>query len=84
MKNSTFTRVSMFALAAATLAATPAYAQDAKPAELTPEAGDIVVTATREKTLLSKTPIAITAITGDALRSAGVTNAANLSDVVPN
>jgi iron complex outermembrane recepter protein len=84
MKNSTFTRVSMFALAAATLAVTPAYAQDAKPAELTPEAGDIVVTATREKTLLSKTPIAITAITGDALRSAGVTNAANLSDVVPN
>jgi iron complex outermembrane recepter protein len=84
MKNSTFTRVSMFALAAATLAVTPAYAQDAKPADAAADSGDIVVTATRNSTLLSKTPIAMTAVSGDGLRAAGVTNAANLQDISPN
>jgi iron complex outermembrane recepter protein len=84
MKNSTFTRVSMFALAAATLAVAPAYAQDAKPADMADDSGDIVVTATREKTLLSKTPVAITAITGDALRSAGIASPTSLSEQVPN
>jgi iron complex outermembrane recepter protein len=84
MKNSIISHASMIAVAIATLAAVPAVAQDTKPAANDVEAGDIVVTATREKTLLSKTPIAMTAISGDSLRSAGVTNAANLADVVPN
>ncbi|MFM9597538.1 hypothetical protein ACKI1O_50465, partial [Streptomyces scabiei] len=55
--------------------AAPAWAQsapttdakpvDAKPAATEPTVGDIIVTAQREKTLLSKTPVAIAAITGD-------------------
>jgi iron complex outermembrane receptor protein len=46
--------------------------------------GDIVVTATRQSTLMSKTPIAMTAISGDGLRSAGITDARSLSSAVPN
>jgi iron complex outermembrane recepter protein len=63
------------------MAAMPAWAQDAadEPAD-----GDIIVTATRSETLLSKTPIALTAITDEGLRNAGVTDARALSEVVPN
>ncbi|MGR6330004.1 TonB-dependent receptor [Sphingomonas sp. XXL09] len=46
--------------------------------------GDIIVTATRNETLASKTPIALTAITGDALLSAGITNPTTLGEQVPN
>lgn len=46
--------------------------------------GDIVVTATRQSTLLSKTPIAMTAVTGEGLLSAGITDARALADAVPN
>ena len=46
--------------------------------------GDIIVTATRSETLLSKTPVALTAITGDALLSAGITNPTTLGEQVPN
>jgi iron complex outermembrane recepter protein len=49
-----------------------------------PVLGDIVVTAQRDPALASKTPIAISAIGGDALRSAGVTNPLMLSNEVPN
>ncbi len=61
--------------------AVPACAQSAADS---PEDGDIIVTATRSETLLSKTPIAVTAVTGDGLRNAGVTNASNLGELVPN
>lgn len=46
--------------------------------------GDIIVTATRNETLLSKTPVAITAISGSALLSAGITNPTTLGEQVPN
>lgn len=46
--------------------------------------GDIVVTATRQSTLLSKTPLALTAITAEGLRDSGVTDSRALNDVVPN
>jgi iron complex outermembrane receptor protein len=46
--------------------------------------GDIVVTATRSETLLSKTPIAMTAITGDSLREQGITGPTDLGNSVPN
>ncbi|NMN05264.1 MULTISPECIES: TonB-dependent receptor [unclassified Novosphingobium] len=49
-----------------------------------PDAGEIIVTATRENTLLSKTPVAITAIGGDSLTKTGVTNATQLTEVAPN
>jgi iron complex outermembrane recepter protein len=84
MKTQSISRVSMFAIALATLAAVPAYAQDAQSADEAVENGDIIVTATRENTLLSKTPIAITAITGDGLRDSGITNPTQLEESVPN
>jgi iron complex outermembrane recepter protein len=65
------------------IAATPALAQQAQTAEEA-QAGDIIVTATRESTLLSKTPIAITAITGDDLRNQGITGPTDLGNSVPN
>ena len=61
-------------------------ADAAQDASATESAGlnDIVVTATRTQTLASKTPAAITAIGGDSLVSAGVTNPTNLGEQVPN
>ena len=47
-------------------------------------AGDIIVTANRTASLESKTPVAITALTGATLRNTGVTSAALLGDSVPN
>ncbi|HWU01706.1 MAG TPA: TonB-dependent receptor [Novosphingobium sp.] len=70
------------ALAIALTAATSAYAQQATPPQ--PASDDIVVTATRQSTLLSKTPIAMTAVTGEGLRSAGVTDARSLAQLTPN
>ena len=63
-------------VAAIFILAPQAFAQNAAPdaaakASDQPTIGDIIVTATREKTLLSKTPIALTAITGSSLRDKG-------------
>lgn len=46
--------------------------------------GDIVVTAQRTSSLASKTPVALSAIDGDALLSTGVTNPTRLEEQVPN
>ena len=46
--------------------------------------GDIIVTANRVESLLSKTPIAMTAIGGDELTQAGITNPTQLEEAVPN
>jgi iron complex outermembrane receptor protein len=73
------------AAVAVALCADAAMAQQAAPAPTpTPSNGDIVVTATRQSTLLSKTPVAMTAVTGEGLRSAGVTDARALAQVTPN
>jgi iron complex outermembrane receptor protein len=45
---------------------------------------DIVVTATRQSTNLQDTPIAITAVTAEALEERGITNIGDLTSVVPN
>ncbi|MET0499747.1 MAG: TonB-dependent receptor [Steroidobacteraceae bacterium] len=45
---------------------------------------DIVVTATRQATNLQDTPIAITAVTAEALGQRGITSVADLTSVVPN
>jgi iron complex outermembrane recepter protein len=45
---------------------------------------EIIVTAQRRESLESKTPLAMTAISGPVLRSAGVTNPLALTDQVPN
>ncbi|MDP3673673.1 MAG: TonB-dependent receptor, partial [Novosphingobium sp.] len=66
------------------LSAAPALAQDAQSSDEAASQGDIVVTATRSESLLSKTPIAMTAITGDGLRESGITNPTQLEETVPN
>lgn len=75
-------RTSAFALAACLAIPGGAYAQTDQALEI-PE-GEIVVTATRNESLASKTPIALTAVSGEALVSAGITNPTSLAEQVPN
>jgi iron complex outermembrane recepter protein len=82
MKKTFISHVSVIAVAVATFAVTPAFAQAAADEEAIGD--DIVVTATRGESLLSKTPIAMTAIAGEALREAGITNPTQLEESVPN
>jgi iron complex outermembrane recepter protein len=82
MKKTVFTHASLFAIAMSAGLAMPAFAQES--ADEAADSGDIIVTATRESTLLSKTPIAITAITNEGLRDAGITDSRSLNDLVPN
>ena len=74
--------------AALSLVATHAHAQDAaagsdSEAEEAPP-GDIIVTAQRTESLLSQTPLAISAIAGDDLIAQGVTDPTTLGNFVPN
>ncbi|MFT3975887.1 MAG: TonB-dependent receptor [Sphingomonas bacterium] len=81
---------SLFALAAGLTLAVQAQAQeqaasaDQAVEETAAATGDIVVTATRNSTLASKTPVALTAVSGSTLTAQGVTNPTNLGDQVPN
>jgi iron complex outermembrane recepter protein len=86
MNKSLFSHVSLTALMLCGLQAVPVFAQakTAAPAADSAAPGDIIVTATRESTLLSKTPIALTAITAETLRDSGITDARSLNDSVPN
>jgi outer membrane receptor protein involved in Fe transport len=61
-------------------AATPQ--EDATPSG--DQSGDIIVTALRRSQSILTVPIAISAVSGDALTSKGVTNSAELGTVVPN
>ncbi|MEJ7926347.1 TonB-dependent receptor [Sphingobium sp. AN641] len=81
MINSRF-RISILALATGLSIPSSAYAQADQAAEI--PNGEIIVTATRNETLASKTPIALTAISGAALASAGITNPTTLAEQVPN
>jgi iron complex outermembrane recepter protein len=69
--------VSIFAISS-----TQAFAQTAT--DEATDSGDIIVTANRDSSLLSKTPIAMSAVTGEGLRDAGITNPTQLADSVPN
>jgi iron complex outermembrane receptor protein len=64
----------------ATVAVVPAWSAD----EPTSEIGEIVVTATRMATNLQDTPIAITAVTAEALEERGITGVSELTSLVPN
>src|SRR3569833_2237111 len=64
----------------ASVAVTPAWSAD----EPTTEIGEIVVTATRMATNLQDTPIAITAVTAEALEERGITGVSELTSLVPN
>lgn len=75
MKEQTFLSVSVIALATIVVSS-EAIAQGIS--------DEIIVTATRQETALSKTPVALSAITGEGLRDAGVTNPTTLGDITPN
>ncbi|MGC4252498.1 MAG: TonB-dependent receptor [Sphingobium sp.] len=62
----------------------PAFAQSEPQPNASIGDADIVVTATRSETLLSKTPITMTALGAASLRDAGVTDARALTNSVPN
>ena len=76
------------------LLATPAAGQTTAPADQAGAADqttssnsgiqDIVVTATRQSTNLQDTPIAITAVTSEAMEQQGITSVSELTAVVPN
>jgi iron complex outermembrane receptor protein len=83
MKTTVYTCASLIALSLAAVAITPAMAQKAT-ADSATATGDIIVTATHAETRLSKTPVALTAITGDGLRSKGIINPSLLGEQVPN
>ena len=67
-------------LAMATVVVAPAWSAE----EGTTEISEIVVTATRMETNLQDTPIAITAVTADALEERGITGVGELTSLVPN
>jgi iron complex outermembrane receptor protein len=67
-------------------AAEPAHAEarPAAPTAIDPNPIEVIVTANRREQSLTKTPLAITAITGEKLGSEGITNTANLTNILPN
>jgi len=85
MKLTTF-RASTLTIAVALLQTAPVFAQDAVAPADSAEAADseIVVTALRRDQALSKTPVAIAAVSGDQLAAEGVTTSRDLQNIVPN
>ena len=79
MRISKFVGVSALALTLSALA-DGAFAADTKGVDT----GEVVVTALRTSSLASKTPIALTAITGAAMRAEGITGPTDLGYSVPN
>ncbi|AGH48807.1 MULTISPECIES: TonB-dependent receptor [Sphingomonadales] len=71
---------------AAMFASVPAYAQDSAAADAQETVGiaDIVVTAQRREEALQNVPVAVTALSSDALDQMRVTNVKNLAGVAPN
>lgn len=78
MKTALYASSAILMIGAGIATSPAAAAQDAV------EDGEIVVTATRGETLLSKTPIAMSAIDAQSLRDKGITDATAIEDVVPN
>ncbi|SES18865.1 TonB-dependent receptor [Sphingobium sp. YR768] len=71
--------------------ASAAYAQDVRAGKAEQDASnsnqaaeDIVVTATRSSTMLMKTPVAVTAVSGDMVTKSGISDPTRLASEVPN
>ncbi|MCC2976532.1 TonB-dependent receptor [Sphingomonas sp. PL-96] len=77
-------------LISSTLLVTPAQAQDATPPQEAPAGsadgglGDIVVTAQRTSQSVQKVPVAVTAITSEALEKLQITSAKDIGQIAPN
>src|SRR3546814_5398375 len=89
MKVASFNSASALAVALV-LATSPAYAQTAapqQPAAAEQETGglqDIVVTAQKRSESAQQVPIAISAVTSEALQAKGLTDVASISGQAPN
>lgn len=78
-------RAGAIALSLSLLATNPAFAAEVtENSEDAATNGDIIVTANRTESLLSKTPIAMTAIGGSDLAKSGISNPTQLDAAVPN
>ena len=81
---------SLLALAASAAMATGAAAQQAQPGATQQQEDeqsgipDIIVTGTKIASTVQDTPIAITAVTAEALETRGLTTTADLGNIVPN
>jgi iron complex outermembrane receptor protein len=75
---------SLLLATALTSLACPALAQNAEPHTGGPMLDEIIVTAQRRETSLQTTPIAVTALTADALADQQIGSAEDLTSVVPN
>lgn len=77
---------SVSAVALAMLGAQPAFAQDADTAQEARSVGvqEIVVTAQKREESLQKVPVAVTAITADAIANARIENITDLRSIAPN
>jgi iron complex outermembrane receptor protein len=71
------------ALFATTSLATPALAQDVEARTAEARSDEIVVTARRREETLARVPIAISALSGDALAKQGIRNESDLQSAVP-
>lgn len=69
--------------ACVTAVASPAFAQSTQGSEEEVTRNDIIVTAQRRAERLEDVPLSITALQGDSLDKAGITNAMELGQVVP-
>ena len=89
MRVSWFGSASLTAILVGGLIAMAPVAAEAAPAPAAADAsgttlGEVVVTAQFRETKLQQTPLAITAITGQAIRDRGETNVTDLARTVPN
>ena len=73
-------QLAVLALLASTV---PAWAQATKPAVDPNKLPEVIVTATKKTTSLQKTPVAVTAISAEALEDAHMTNILDIVHLVP-